>query len=321
MLGRMLRWAALSVAVLTVGCTANVEGEQDSPGNSSSLPMPTADNAAEPFELDLLAEASSGYDAKNAYELMRLCDLSYQDESAVAGELAQRRIDPVVGHYRAFSNSSTHTFAYYVEAKGAAFVVFRGTDPKSWQNIAEDGDAAAAPEVVGYAHAGFALALDGVWSDLAAYVRSRDPLPLYVTGHSLGAALATIATARMLLDPNGVTIPVAALYSIASPRAGDAAFANGLAEVMAGAGTYFARIVNECDPVTNMPVRAGPPLFVPFFEHVSYGTDENDFVEWIEGAHEMATSIPFTACPPAGLDVDIGEHMPAAYVSQLAAQL
>ena len=306
------------------GCTANVDGEGPAPGTSSSFPTSTADNASQPFELDLLAEANSGYDAKNAYQLMRLCDLAYRSESEVPGDLAQRGIDPTAGHYRAFSNSSTNTFAFYVEALGAAFVVFRGTDPTSWQNLVEDGDLSATPEVVGFAHAGFVTALDGVWSDLQSYVLQRQQatgLPLYVTGHSLGAALATIATARMLLDPNGNVISVAAVYPMASPRTGDTEFANGLANAMSDSGTYFARVVNECDPVTNVPLRSVPPLFTPFFEHVSYGTDENDFVEWIEGAHEMATSIPLTACPLAGLDLNIGEHMPDTYVSQLGEQL
>ncbi len=316
-------WAAFTVALLTIGCTGTVDGILGTPGNSGGLPPPTADNAAEPFELDLLSEVSNGYDSRNAYELMRLCDLAYQDEADVPGDLAERGVDPNAGSYQSFSNSATHTFAYYVEAKGAAFVVFRGTD-RSWQNIAEDGDAAGSPDVIGNVDNGFQIALEGVWDDLAAYVSARqaaNPLPLYVTGHSLGAALATIATARMLADPNGPYIPVAALYSLASPRPGDGVFANGLANAMSDAGTFFARVVNECDPVTNVPVRSGPPTFIPFFEHVSYGTDENDFVQWMEGPHDLETSIPLSACPVAGLDYNISEHMPATYVAQTSAQL
>lgn len=39
--------------------------------------------------------------------------------------------------------------------------------------------------------------------------------PIFVTGHSLGAALATIAAARMAAEHD---LPVAALYTVGSPR-------------------------------------------------------------------------------------------------------
>jgi hypothetical protein len=294
----------------------------DADGNAASPPA-TAETGNAPIELDVLSEQGSGYDPRNAYALMRLCDLAYRQESEVAADLGQRGIDPVAGHYKAFSNTTTKTFAYYVEAHGAAFVVFRGTDPSSWQNLAEDADVSAGPDIAGEVHQGFQLVLDGVWSELDSYVRERQAdtgLPLYVAGHSLGAAAATIATARWLLDPVA-PIWVAATYAIGSPRVGNGDFANTLANVMSDDGTYFARVVNQCDPVTNVPVRAGPPLYIPFYEHVSYGTNENDFVEWIEGPHQVATSIPLAACPPAGFDLQIGEHMPDIYVSQLGAQL
>lgn len=41
------------------------------------------------------------------------------------------------------------------------------------------------------------------------------PRPIYVTGHSLGAALATIAAARIAVEHD---LPLAALYTVGSPK-------------------------------------------------------------------------------------------------------
>lgn len=46
-------------------------------------------------------------------------------------------------------------------------------------------------------------------------VHSKSPRPIFVTGHSLGAALATIAAARLAVDHD---LPLKALYTVGSPR-------------------------------------------------------------------------------------------------------
>lgn len=46
-------------------------------------------------------------------------------------------------------------------------------------------------------------------------LHAESPRPVYVAGHSLGAALATIAAARMAMD---FGFHIAGLYTIGSPR-------------------------------------------------------------------------------------------------------
>jgi hypothetical protein len=309
--------------VLVSGCIVG-SGQQQSGGDDDSKadnPYSTTGNA--PFTFHSGREASGGFDVSNAYELARLCDLSYGNESAVGPALADRGIDLSAGHFRAFSDSSTHAYAFYVETQGAAFVVFRGTD--DWLNWSQDAEISPSVEVIGLVHVGFQMVLDAVWrgQGLADYVRQRQAanpsLPLYVTGQSMGASLATIATARALYE--SPTISVAAVYALASPRAGNVTFSNELADGMSDSGTFFARVVNQCDPVTNVPVRSGPPTYEPFYEHVSLGFDENDFVYWLPSSGPVTRSIPLTACPPAGYDFYFSEHAPMAYVEALAKQL
>ena len=71
---------------------------------------------------------------------------------------------------------------------------------------------------------------------------------LYVTGHSLGAAMATIASSRMQSK-------VTALITFGSPRVGNAEFVKSL-------NVEHYRVQNNCDDVTKVPFR-----FVGFRHH------------------------------------------------------
>lgn len=65
--------------------------------------------------------------------------------------------------------------------------------------------------------------------------------PLFITGHSLGGALATIA-AKKLTHKGGI----ASCYTFGSPRVGNVDWAVGIK-------TPVYRVVNAVDPVTMMP--------------------------------------------------------------------
>jgi hypothetical protein len=91
----------------------------------------------------------------------------------------------------------------------------------------------------GRVHAGFMRGLHAVWPDIEQALNGLN-CPLYFTGHSLGAALATIAAARH--RPR-------ALYTFGSPQLGDAGFAD-----IVRCPAY--RIVHSSDPVTTVPGEA-----------------------------------------------------------------
>jgi triacylglycerol lipase len=98
-------------------------------------------------------------------------------------------------------------------------------------------------------HAGFQFALNSVWDEVKNWVddyhRNQPNSPIFFTGHSLGAALATLAIARF----DGIP---AALYTFGSPRVGNAAFCKKV-ESKAPLGIY--RIVDNQDFVTTVPPR------------------------------------------------------------------
>ncbi len=120
-------------------------------------------------------------------------------------------------------------------------LAFRGTQVTSIHDISADLRAhlVAAPGG-GRAHAGFLAAFDKVRAPLEAALARHPGIPLYITGHSLGGALALVATRYLGSDSTGAT------YTFGCPRAGDDTF-------FAPIRTPIYRIVNAADGVTRIP--------------------------------------------------------------------
>jgi hypothetical protein len=120
-------------------------------------------------------------------------------------------------------------------------LAFRGTQVSSIRDISTDlrANLVAAPGG-GRAHAGFLAAFEKVRERLETSLARYPGLPLYITGHSLGAALALVATRYLGSDSTGAT------YTFGCPRAGDDVF-------FAPVKTPIYRIVNVADGVTRIP--------------------------------------------------------------------
>lgn len=84
--------------------------------------------------------------------------------------------------------------------------------------------------------------------------RRRERQRVWVTGHSLGGALAVLLAATMRESD----LPVDGLYTFGAPRVGDKAFAVRLDHELDGAAHW--RVVNEGDLVPHVPLEA-------FFSH------------------------------------------------------
>lgn len=148
---------------------------------------------------------------------------------------------------RMFTNQKTGAAAFgsVRPTDGLALLALRGTQPDDLSDIAHDlaVNQVSWIESAGRVHDGFALdtrSLLGLirgWIDAAGVESKR----LIVTGHSLGAAMATLIAS---------VVPAEWLVTLGSPRVGDAEF---LRTVKA---TNSVRIVDCCDVVTELP----PPV-------------------------------------------------------------
>ncbi|MFL5346632.1 MAG: lipase family protein [Hyalangium sp.] len=120
-------------------------------------------------------------------------------------------------------------------ALNAVVVAFRGTLPPTERGMAPaldwmndfHAELISVPGIPGALHAGFWGSLDALWSRLLPQVRALrqagdKTLPLYLTGHNKGGAMATLAAMRFArlegIEPAGI-------FTFAAPKCGDVGFA------------------------------------------------------------------------------------------------
>lgn len=120
-------------------------------------------------------------------------------------------------------------------AQNAVVVAFRGTLPPSEKSVTTALDwiddfyaeTISVPGIPGKVHAGFWDSVDKLWAQLLPKVQAlmkNNTLPLYITGHSKGGAMASLAAMRFATSEN---IKPAGIFTFASPMPGDQDFANG----------------------------------------------------------------------------------------------
>ncbi|TDI58683.1 MAG: lipase family protein [Alphaproteobacteria bacterium] len=98
-------------------------------------------------------------------------------------------------------------------------------------------------------HHGFYDAFNAVKSDIEDDLAKHRGVPIYVTGHSLGGALAILATKYLASDSLG------ACYTFGGPRVGNSLFADDIK-------TPIYRIVNAADGVPRVPPSWGVDVFL-----------------------------------------------------------
>lgn len=152
-------------------------------------------------------------------------------------------------------NDPTNTFGYVGVRGTTVEVVFRGTQPSSLANWISDFDFAHMKPYAdipnAFVHTGFMDAYDVVKSNcrtaVASLVTKFKATQVVFTGHSLGAAIATLAAIDI-----GPTLKIPyALYNYGSPRVGNQVFSD---FVYSDIPNLF-RIVNRADIVPHLPLK------------------------------------------------------------------
>lgn len=142
----------------------------------------------------------------------------------------------------------TRAEAFLAERAGVRYLAFAGTDPvvvADWIT-----DFRFHPDAAGIA-AGFAEAAASTLPNIKRMLAADRHAPLYVTGHSLGGALAVIVAAALRAEDFAVT----AVYTFGMPRPGTENFKTSY-DAALGDTTY--RLVNAADIVpTVAPSRFG----------------------------------------------------------------
>jgi predicted lipase len=154
--------------------------------------------------------------------------------------------------------SGAEAFAAHRSTDGTTLLSFRGTQPDDYQDLIADlrVNLVAWPESAGRVHEGFAVAVRALRPQIIDWIESAKPEfnRMILTGHSLGAAMATLAAS--IWRP-------AWLVRIGSPRVGDAAF------VATVAAKYSVRFVDCCDAVTEVPPEIGDYVHIKDYKYLT----------------------------------------------------
>ena len=229
-------------------------------------------------------------DSGNAYWMARLASVAYTkkdkkddpkgspDVTKILADLQKE--DPKFSSVTGFSKNSSQ--AILVEHEDFFTMAFRGTDELlDWL---DNFDLIVKPVLLlvegekldGYFHQGFWKATDDIWEPLLAKyqqfqqedrdkqqnLKQKKVRPLFLTGHSLGGAMATIAAAKLIHQD----LPFISTYTFGQPRAmthNTARIINGKVE------NRFFRFQNNNDIVTRAPARASGYSHVGSFVYIS----------------------------------------------------
>ncbi len=129
---------------------------------------------------------------------------------------------------------------HIAQNKELVIISFRGTEPKQWTDIKADLNAfKGKSRTEGMVHKGFKGEIDKLWADISVSLQRIGDRKLYICGHSLGGAMATICASRLEDKKPSV-------YTYGSPRVGGNEFVK-------GANFEHYRHVNNNDVVPRVP--------------------------------------------------------------------
>jgi len=240
------------------------------------------------------------FDADLAYVFALLSEISYIDQEPVlVGKLAALGFELVKRLGRSGDLSG-----FICRNNEYAVLVFQGTDGRDWQTIKEDLKFwHSRDQGVSYA-AGFHDAYCELLPGFAEFFDTTQR-PIYITGHSLGGAIALIAALN--LQPYSFE----ACYTFGAPRV------CGISGEKHDNGKTIYRIVHENDVVPSLPlVILG---YWPFLGELVYITAANKLVRgWRAYALRiLGQTLPILQKAVFGLPGFITSHLIGNYIEAL----
>jgi hypothetical protein len=187
--------------------------------------------------------APKQYDRRVAYLAAVVSAWAYADAKTMAKQLPYYGLPKcTVREFQVVNDAMlVVAAAYFVRSQDGkvGVLAFRGTMPKDFINWLTDANTTLTNFNFGKVHTGFYQNVEPLWSDIAdAIDKARRPSQgpggidlaplqnLYITGHSLGAAMAVVAAARIFsadyLDWQSL---VRGVYTYGQPSVGDETFA------------------------------------------------------------------------------------------------
>ncbi|WP_237066658.1 lipase family protein [Microbulbifer guangxiensis] len=160
-------------------------------------------------------------------------------ESGIRRTLLEQRFEPI----SFYDVSETQALLAQMDLAGQPVLLlcFRGTEMNAWDIVTDLKFSLEPYSAQGRVHRGFREAFERVRETIEADLRQHSNKPLFIFGHSLGGALALIATREFNHRGNGAT------YTYGAPRTGDR--------------DYFSPVKT---PIYRLEIGGDPVPLVPF---------------------------------------------------------
>lgn len=222
---------------LVISADISIAGEANPFADGGKLLQPPAQRAA--------------YSDRTAWLMAELAALSYkkfETDKDQKAKLLTTLKEAGFTRTKFFDAPETGTQAMLaVRPNKFAVLAFRGTE-KNGKDIKTDLNARFYKTAAGKGHQGFCKAFQSIEADIRkaidAELKKQADLPIFLTGHSLGGALATVAAQEL-----EETYTIAACYTFGSPRVGNAEWSDSLK-------TAVYRVVHGADGVPMVPPSA-----------------------------------------------------------------
>jgi hypothetical protein len=246
-----------------------------------------------------------------AVEAARLAYYPAESSPAQRDRLAEALARVGFADLAVFADSKTGAAAFAARRSrdGTTLLSFRGTQPNDYKDLITDlrANLIPWPESAGRVHDGFAAAVRALKPQILGWIDSAKPElnKLILTGHSLGAAMATLAAS--IWRP-------AWLVTIGSPRVGDAGF------VATVAAAYSVRFVDCCDAVTEVPPEIGGYTHIKDYKYLARdgGIVENPQPAFVQSDRALARADyyrRYSGQVTQNVSVrDLADHAPINYV-------
>lgn len=194
---------------------------------------------------------AKGFSAANMAYLAHCAQAVYKTDAECKAALAD--MDPeIVKDIRFFKSRKTGTEGFIAGDEEKIIIAFRGTSEikdwltdaasiqKSWSSILN----------IGKVHSGFFDSLNSVWSLIMEHLQELQTKDqrIWITGHSLGGALAALTYATLRLQEPKYEL--AGAYTFGQPRIGDEVLCQSFD---ADSKHHFFRVVNNNDIVPRVP--------------------------------------------------------------------
>lgn len=181
----------------------------------------------------------SGFDIQTAVLLAHCAELAYEDDVTIISNWARLQ-----GFDSPTSFNQGNIQGFWVTTTDIALLVFRGTS--NLGQWVRDARLLPVSHPWGRVHKGFLDGVAQVEEDLGGFYKAASQTKhVWITGHSLGGALAVLAAARLVMQ--GIAPSV---YTYGQPRIGLAGFRDRFDSELP---RHLWRLINQSDIVARLP--------------------------------------------------------------------